>query len=126
MNLDTREQLEHIQRALDTLRETNRVSGCALLTLEGFVVSASLDPGLVPGIGAVGGELRATSTRISEFLSLGRLQEAFLVGEEGTTLLRPIGEAHLLLVISPPEVTFGWVRVAANQVTQAIEDALSS
>ena len=124
MKLDAQERCEHIQRVLDGLAALDQISGCVLLTAEGFLVSVATAGNSLDELGSLGWELTDAGVRTSATLGIGALQETYLVGERGTIMVRQVDHAHNLLVIAPGEATIGWVRVAGVRAADAIASAL--
>ncbi len=121
--MDEAERMLLVQHALDELVATRRIVGCAVITLDGFVVAVAANPAFISQVGDVGARLHGIGQRASVALELGAVVEHVVVGDTGTVMIRPLDRREMLVVVAASGAPLGWVRVFAEKASARLRQA---
>ena len=121
--MDETARVAIVQQILDELVATERIVGCAAITVDGFVVAVAAGPAFISQVGDVGARLHAVSQRASVTLELGEVAEHVVVGEHGTVMIRPLDRREMIVVVAAAGAPLGWVRVFSEKASVKLRDA---
>lgn len=118
--MDEAARMALVQRTLDDLVASDRIVGCAVITLDGFVVAVAANPAFISQVGDVGARLHGIGQRASVALELGEVEEHVVVGQRGTVMIRPLDRREMIVVVAREGAPLGWVRVFAEKAIESL------
>lgn len=123
--MDEAARMAVVQRTLDDLVASDRIIGCAVITLDGFVVAVAANPSFISQVGDVGARLHGIGQRAAFALELGEVEEHVVVGQSGKVMIRPLDRREMIVVVATPSAPLGWVRVFAEKAIATLRDEIT-
>lgn len=117
-------RVDKINQAIRDFETVPGVEGAALVSLDGLMISSALPESEQERVAAISAAMLSLGEKATGELDRGNLQEIYVKGDKGYTLLISVGESALLLVLAKADAQLGLIFVDMKRMAQNLLDIL--
>jgi hypothetical protein len=129
--MTVRSRTDLLAAALDQLITHNisDVSGAAVITTDGMLLSARMSPHLASSnaerVSAIAATMMGVTSRVVGEIKIGKAEEAIIRAEQGYLIVMPIAQHVVLSIILRAGANLGLLRLDAREISRMLVAALS-
>jgi predicted regulator of Ras-like GTPase activity (Roadblock/LC7/MglB family) len=117
-------RVDKINQAIRDFETVPGVEGAALVSLDGLMISSALPESEQERVAAISAAMLSLGEKATGELDRGNLQEIYVKGDKGYTLLISVGDSALLLVLAKADAQLGLIFVDMIRMAQNLLEIL--
>lgn len=100
------------------------IEGAALVSKDGLPISSALPESELERVAAISAAILSLGEKATGELDRGTLQEIYVKGTKGYTLMTSVGESALLLVLAKADAQLGLIFVDMKRMAESLVEIL--
>ncbi|MCF2136075.1 MAG: roadblock/LC7 domain-containing protein [Candidatus Thorarchaeota archaeon] len=117
-------RVERINAAIRDFDTVPGVEGAALVSIDGLMIASALPESEEGRVAAISAAMLSLGEKATSELNRGTLQEIYVKGDRGYTLLTAVGDTALLLVLARAEAQLGLIFVDMKRMAETLVEIL--
>ena len=98
--------------------------GCCSSTLDGLMIASALPESEQERVAAISAAMLSLGEKATSELDRGALQEIYVKGDRGYTLMTSVGDTALLLVLAKADAQLGLIFVDMKRMAESLVEIL--
>ncbi|MGQ4870485.1 MAG: roadblock/LC7 domain-containing protein [Candidatus Thorarchaeota archaeon] len=117
-------RVDKINAAIRDFDTVPGVEGSALVSLDGLMIASALPESEQERVAAISAAMLSLGEKATSELNRGTLQEIYVKGDRGYTLMTSGGDTALLLVLAKADAQLGLIFVDMKRMAESLVEIL--
>ncbi|MBD3406710.1 MAG: hypothetical protein GF411_11395 [Candidatus Lokiarchaeota archaeon] len=117
-------RVDKINKIIRDFETVPGVEGAALVSLDGLMISSALPESEQERVAAISAAMLTLGDKATGELDRGNLEQVYVKGDRGYTLLTSVGETALLLVLAKVDAQLGLIFMDMKRMAETLLDVL--